>query len=213
MNNFKFAVAGILLAAAVIGLVVQNQTSAKLRAENELLKLKLAQLDRLQSDNEHLGNLLNEANASEDGQTQELLKLRNEVAMLHKQSGEIADLQRKNEQLNTALTSSRAALLAKPPVEAAPKTTAPANGPDLGAVQLVNQTPAQFDLGNGKTCTLTPTIGADGNYDIKVLFESQKPDGASERHTAEIITTPGRAVRIAVGDTSIGFTPTVSPAP
>jgi len=218
-------VSGILIAlliAAITVLIIQQQSQVKLRQENESLRQQLDQLTRLQADNEQLSNRLAQASATADGQTQELLKLRSEVGTLHQHNDKIADLQKKNQQLSTALTSSRNVPTASSPPQTAPKTTAPENTtaasdtidqPDLGAVQLINQTPSQFDLGNGKICTLTPAIGADGNYNIKVLFESQKSDGTAEQHTAEIITAPGRAVRIAVGDSSIGFTPTVSPVP
>ena len=132
----------------------------------------------------------------------------------------MAGLQKKNQQLSEALASHRAAALPQPPPTMTPPAAPPANaapdaaaGPDLGPVQLINQTPSRFDLGGGKACTLTPTIDVDGNYNIKVLFEWQKSDVQTERQTAEIITSPGRAVRISVGDSSIGFTPTVNPAP
>jgi len=210
----------ILLVAAAASLVIQQQAQVKLRQENESLRQQLDQLVRLQADNEHLSNGLVQANAAAEGQTTELLKLRGEVGMLHKQTGEIADLQKKNQQLSAALASSRNSQLVKTPQEITPKINAPDNaadaatGPDLGAVQLVNQTPSRFDLGGGKTCTLTPTIDADGNYDIKVVFETQNADGqAAPLATGRIITSPGRAVRLNVGDSSIGFTPTVNPAP
>jgi hypothetical protein len=149
------------------------------------------------------------------------MKLRGEVGMLHKQTVEISELQRKNQQLSAALASSRNAQFAKTPPETAPKPNTPDNaaadaaaGPDLGVVRLINQTPSRFDLGGGKTCTLTPTINADGNYDIKVVFESQKANGQTvQTESGEIITSPGHAVRLNSGDSSIGFTPTVNPVP
>jgi uncharacterized protein YhaN len=214
----------VLLVAAAAVLVLQQQAQVKLRQENDSLRQQLAQLAALQADNEQLSNRLAQANATADARTTELLKLRNEAGTLHKQTGDIAslqskiaDLQNKNQQLIVALASSRNALLAKTPTETAPKTNAPdnatadaANGPDLGVVQLVNQMSSQFDLGSGKVCT--PTIKADGTYDIKVVFESQKPDGQTEQSMGQVTTSPGRAVRITVGDSSIGFTPTVNPA-
>src|ERR1035441_6148841 len=216
-------ISGILIAllvAATAALVMQQQAQVKLRQENGSLRQQLDQLARLQADNEHLSNSLARANTAADGQTTELLKLRGEVGMLRKQSIEIADLQKKNQQLSTALTSSRNAQLVKTPQETTPKINAPDNvaadtatGPDLGAVQLVNQTPSRFDLGGGKTCTLTPTIDADGNYNIKVVFEAQNADGqTAPLANGRILTSPGRAVRLNVGDSSIGFTPTVNPA-
>ncbi len=210
----------ILLLAAAAGLVMQQQARVKLQQENDSLRQQLDQLARLQADNEQLSNRLAQANAAAENQITELLKLRNEVGMLRKQTVQIADLQKKNQQLGDALTASRAAQLAKPPPTTTPQITPPANaatdpaaGPDLGAIQLVNQMPKQFDLGGGKVCTLTPTIDADGNYDIKVVFDSKKSNGQTEQLTGEIVTSPGRAVRLSVGDSSIGFAPTVNPAP
>jgi hypothetical protein len=221
MNKLKLAVAGILLAVAAVALVIQNQAQVKLRAENESLRQQLDQLARLQADNEQLSNRLARATAVADAQTTELMKLRGEVGMLRKQTGEIAELQKKNQQLSAALSSSRNAPPAQTPPETAHKINAPANaaadtdpGPDLGAVQLANQTPSRFDLGGGRTCTLVPAIDADGNYDIKVVFESLNADGqAAPLATGRVITAPGHAVRLNVGDNSIGFTPTVNPAP
>ncbi len=210
-----------LLAAAVVGLVMQQQVQVKLRQENESLRQQLDQMARLQADNEQLSNHLARVTAAADAPTTELLKLRNEVGMSRKQTSEIADLQKKNQQLNAALASSRNAQLVNPSPETAPKINTPANAaeadaaiPDLGAVQLVNQIPSRFDLGAGKTCMLVPLIDADGNYDIKVVFESQNADGQpAPPASGRVITAPGHAVRLKVGDNSIGFTPTVNPAP
>src|ERR1700690_877502 len=179
-------VSGILLAilvAAAAVLVMQQQAQVGLRQENESLRQQLDQLARLQADNEQLSNRLAQATAAAEAQTTELLKLRNEAGMLRKQSSEIAALQSKNQQLNAALASSRNAQLEKTPPVPAPRIstpdppTTPASLTDLGVIQLINQTPSRFDLGGGRTCTLTPTIDADGNYDIKVVFESKKVDG------------------------------------
>ncbi len=211
----------VLLMAAAAVLVVQQQAQVKLRLENESLRQQLDQLARLRADNEQLSNGLAQANASAEGQTFELMKLRNEAGMLRQQTVEISELQKKTQQLSAALASSRNAQPAKAPPETVPQSNAANNpaadaaaGPDLGVVQLVNQTPSRFNLGGGKTCTLTPIISADGNYDIKVVFESQKTDRQTvQTESGEIITSPGRAVRLNVGDSSVGFTPTVNPAP
>jgi gas vesicle protein len=220
MKNFIVGILIVILVGTGAALMIQQQARVKLRQENETLRQQLDQLTRLQADNEQLSNRLAQAMAAAEARTTELLKLRNDVGMLRKQSLEIADLQKKNQQLNTSLANSRSAQLERTPPETALKVNAPANaaadaatGPDLGVVQLVNQTPSRFDLGGGKTCTLTPTIGADGNYDIKVIFETQKADGqAAQTETGEIITSPGRGVRLNVGDSSIGFIPMVNPA-
>jgi hypothetical protein len=221
MKKIGCVVVGIILAAAVAALVVQNQAQAKLRADNESLRQQLDQLARLQADNETLSNQLARAQAAADAQITELMKLRNEVGMLRKQAVEMAGLQKKNQQLSDALASSRAAQLAKPPPQTSPKANDPnsaateaATRPDLGSVQLVNKMPRQIDLGGGRACVITATINADGNYDIEVTFESKMSDGSTVHTQAEITTPPGHAVSLNAGvNSSIEFTPTVSPGP
>ena len=219
MKKFSTVVVGIILAAAGVALVMQNQAQARLRQENESLRSQLDQLVRLQTDNESFSNQLARAQAAADAQTTELMKLRNEVGMLRKQAVEMAGLQKKNQQLTDALASSRAAQLAKPPPPTSPKVNDPnsaapdaAATPDLGSVQLVNKMPKQIDLGGGRACVILATINADGNYDIEVTFESKLPDGSTLRTQAEITTPPGHAVSLNAGENSrIDFTPTVSP--
>ena len=177
-------------------------------------------MNRLQADNENLSHRLVQATAAADSQTAELIQLRSEVTKFSKQTADMISLQRRNQLLTEALASHRAAPLSQPPPAMTAPAAPPANaapdaaaGPDLGPVQLVNQTPTRFYLGEGKTCTLTPTIDADGNYDIKVAFEVPNADGqATSPTTGRIVTAPGHPVRLNVGDNSIGFTPTVNPA-
>jgi hypothetical protein len=219
MNKLKFAFVGIVLAAAAVTLVIQHQARVRLRQENESLRQQLDQLARLQADNEQLSNRLAQANAVAEARAAELLKLRNEVGMLRKQGSEMADLQRNNQQLNAALASSHNVQPEKVPPAAVPPMSTPdsaaatANVADLGAIQLVNQTPNRFDLGGGKICTLTPTIDADGNYNIKVVFGAQKADGSTENTMTEVTTSPGRTVALEAGGNIISFTPTVNPGP
>jgi hypothetical protein len=222
MNKLKFAFVGIVLAAAAVALVIQHQAQVRLRQENESLRQQLDQLARLQAENEQLSNRLAQANTVGEARAAELLKLRNEVGMLRKQGSGMADVQRQNQQLNAAPAKSSNAQLETIPM-AAPKVNAPdnaaatANVPgfavNLGAIQLVNQTPNRFDLGGGKVCTLTPTIDADGNYSIKLLFAAQKADGSTAISEADVITSPGRAVALEAGGNMIAFTPAVNPGP
>jgi len=219
MNKLILTIGVAALAAAGVVILLQNQSQTKLRADNESLRQQLNLLTQLQADNEQLSNRLAQANTAAEKQAQELLKLRNEVGTLRKQSGVITDLQRKNQQLSDALAGSRnppPVRMPEPAPSAAANTganppAAPAAPFDLGTVQLVNETPTRFDLGAGRSCTLTPTIDANGNYNIKVLFETKGPDGQSETDIATINTGPGIGVTLNAGDNSIAFTPTVSP--
>ncbi|MGH7952419.1 MAG: sigma-70 family RNA polymerase sigma factor [Limisphaerales bacterium] len=84
-TKLKLAVSAIVVAGAATAFVIQHQTQENLRAENELLRQQIAQL---QADNKSLSNRLATAADSKslsDEQFNELLKLRGEVTRLHQQ--------------------------------------------------------------------------------------------------------------------------------
>ena len=84
-TKLKFAIGAIVVAAVATAFVLLNQAPKNLRAENELLRQQIAQL---QTDNESLSNQLATAGNSKslsDEQFNELLKLRGEVTRLRQQ--------------------------------------------------------------------------------------------------------------------------------
>src|SRR5205823_3311949 len=85
--------AGLLSAAVVVGagtaIVVQQQSVARLRAENRGLREQSQQLEHLRSENQQLAKLRVEA--------EELDRLRKEVAELHRLRAEVARLRREQE--------------------------------------------------------------------------------------------------------------------
>jgi len=84
-TKLKFAIGAIVVAAVATAFVLLNQAQKNLRAENELLRQQIAQL---QTDNESLSNRLAVAANSKslsDEQFTELLRLRGEVTLLRQQ--------------------------------------------------------------------------------------------------------------------------------
>jgi RNA polymerase sigma factor (sigma-70 family) len=84
-TKLKFAIGTVVVAAVATAFVLLNQAQKNLRAENELLRHQIAQL---QTDNESLSNRLAVAANSKslsDEQFNELLKLRGEVTRLCQQ--------------------------------------------------------------------------------------------------------------------------------
>jgi RNA polymerase sigma factor (sigma-70 family) len=84
-TKLKIAIGAIVVAAVATAFVLLNQAQKNLRAENELLRQQIAQL---QTDNESLSNRLAVAANSKslsDEQFSELLKLRGEVTRLRQQ--------------------------------------------------------------------------------------------------------------------------------
>ncbi|HTA95223.1 MAG TPA: sigma-70 family RNA polymerase sigma factor, partial [Verrucomicrobiae bacterium] len=84
-TKLKLGISALVVASAITAFVIQNQTQEKLRAENELLRQQITQL---QTENESLSNRLAvDANSKSlsDEQFNELLKLRGEVTRLRQQ--------------------------------------------------------------------------------------------------------------------------------
>ena len=95
-------VAVIMITAVIIGLIVQQRAQEKLRAENESLAQQIVQL---RTDNESLSNLVVQAKSLQSlpkEQFNELLKLRGEVGVLHRQAGELGKLREENQRLQAA---------------------------------------------------------------------------------------------------------------
>ena len=94
MTKLKIAVASaIAVAVLALPMVMQHQTLAKLRVENQALQENAAQLAPLQTDNERLSNLLAVANTSpppSEKEVRELARLRAEIDSLRQQTNDLA---------------------------------------------------------------------------------------------------------------------------
>ena len=107
MNIAKWII--VVLTVAVIASVtalwtVQRQAQVRLRGENESLQRQLERMAQLETDNSQLSNIVAQADGSHSNQQlMELLKLRNEVGMLRRQTNEFQKLREQNEQLQAAI--------------------------------------------------------------------------------------------------------------
>ncbi len=84
MTKLKIAVVSALAIAVVaVPVVIQHQSLAKLRDENQVLQQRAEQVASLQTENQRLSNVVAEidigASAAADAQARELARLRNEV--------------------------------------------------------------------------------------------------------------------------------------
>jgi RNA polymerase sigma factor (sigma-70 family) len=98
-TKLKLGLAALVVAGAAATLVVQYQSQAKLRGENESFRRQISQL---KADNESLSNLAAQAAkpaSLSGGQFDELLRLRGEVGTLRQQNSELAGIQRENQKL------------------------------------------------------------------------------------------------------------------
>jgi hypothetical protein len=105
MTKLKISIVGVVLVAGLATLlVVQQQTQAKLREENESLRQQAGQWPRLSAENERLSNLVAEARSSlANDQLHELLRLRGQVGMLRDQTNELRKLREENRRLQASL--------------------------------------------------------------------------------------------------------------
>ena len=80
---------------------------------------------------------------------------------------------------------------------------------DLGRVEMVDGSPSTFDLGGGRSCTITPTIGfsAVNSYDLVLQ------DGAAKMSAPRQTAVVGQPVHISVGQTAVLFVPDVKSKP
>jgi RNA polymerase sigma factor (sigma-70 family) len=106
MTKLKLAVgSAIAVTALAVPVVVQHQSLAKLRDENQTLRQEAAQVAPLQADNQQLSNSLllsTTTPALSQSQSRELERLRSEVVRLRLQSNEVAKAQAELRQLDTS---------------------------------------------------------------------------------------------------------------
>jgi hypothetical protein len=101
MKNLKAGLVGAILVASAVFLFLQRQAQEKLRADNASLQQQIAQL---QVGNESFSNRLvamGDSKSLSDEQLNELLKLRGEVGVLHRQLDELGKLREENQHLRS----------------------------------------------------------------------------------------------------------------
>ena len=108
MTKLKFAIISVIAVAGVATpLAIQNQSQARLREENQVLRQQASQMVQLTAENERLSNLLAQAESGESlsgEQMGELLKLRGEAGRLRREGKALEMLQTENRQLRTRLS-------------------------------------------------------------------------------------------------------------
>jgi len=79
---------------------------------------------------------------------------------------------------------------------------------DLGAVELSNHESCTNNLGDGKDCVVTFVTTPGNNVEVDFVVEAKNSSGNKEIISQpRIITAPGRAVAISVGDIGVAITP------
>jgi hypothetical protein len=80
---------------------------------------------------------------------------------------------------------------------------------DLGSVELLEGTPKQLNLAEGKEVTLTATALSDGNLQLVFKSESKTPDGISTKMEQKFAVPAGKKIMTSVNGAVISLTPTL----
>ena len=98
-TKLKTGIIGAIAAASVATtLMIQHQAQARMRAADASSRQQADELARLQSERERLSDLLAQASGADD-RSSELMRLRDEAAMLRPQTNDLAALQEENRRL------------------------------------------------------------------------------------------------------------------
>jgi prepilin-type processing-associated H-X9-DG protein len=179
MSKLNFFVIAALLAAGVAALLMmQHQSQAQLRSENESLRQQVKQMDELSAENERLSKALaGSTNSLAKDQMQELLRLRGQVGVLRGQTNQLAKLREENLRLQAmqAKPATTAAQTEADPAAEQMKQVAIAKMGD--ARQLVlslhlyagdhqDHLPANLDLTNLQSYTAGAPPGGTNRFDL-----------------------------------------------
>src|ERR1017187_6562859 len=104
MTRLKLAIAVVVFAGATAILwTIQHQTQARLREKTDAFQRQYERLARLETENKRLSNLFVQAtNSLSNKQSEDLLRLRSEVALLRQQTNELQTLREQIQQLQAA---------------------------------------------------------------------------------------------------------------
>jgi len=205
------------LILVIVGLVTfvfwQQERIAKLRADGAALREQVAQGVLLREENQQLTSLLKSKTDALEAERNELMSLRAQSSKLRQVEGENAQLKSEQQRLASELSLAKDARVATAqqqgmaPVKA--NASVPAVEPkNFGVVELSEETPTRFDLGDGKECVATTTVLADGN--LQVAFSSGSlVEGIPVETKQTSKLTPGVAVATVIDGVDVLFTPTL----
>ena len=103
VNRIKFILALAILGGLTAIFVIQCQSIARSRRENDALRSQLDQLNQAKVERDAAANSTANANDLNESQLAELLKLRGEATQLREQTNAIAAVRRENEALIASL--------------------------------------------------------------------------------------------------------------
>jgi Flp pilus assembly secretin CpaC len=210
------AVAAILLGMAAL-IIRHGQESARLTAETAALREQVVQPGSLREENLRLTEQLKRAVEASQAERGELLRLRAQTSRLRLVEQDNAQLRIEQQRLANQVAQAKPAIALPEQYQTVPASELKADGPrtnvtELGVVELSDRAPLRFNLGDGRSCVVTPTVLADGNIQMEIAVEAMAADGKSEQLGQSRLTArPGQQASISVGDRMIGLTPKLKP--
>lgn len=218
--KLKLGVAVAVVLGFVGTLQVQQLKIKHLMAENADLRNQLGQMASLQDTNVGLVHQLNAAIAASQTNQNELMRLRGQGSRLRQLEQENGQLKSERQQLTLQMQQRQAAtasseqgrVTALTEVDEATAAKLAENTTDLGLLELQSGVAAQFDLGGGTNCIVTPTALSDGNNTMQIKVGINNADGTfSELGVSRLTARPGQHCSISVGDRMIALTVNLKP--
>jgi hypothetical protein len=81
---------------------------------------------------------------------------------------------------------------------------------DLGTLELADNEPLKIELSEGRTAVVTTKVLPDGSLDIGTVIQAPPVDGKRKLlGMPRVITKPGHAVQVSVGEVGLKFMPQV----
>ncbi len=87
---------------------------------------------------------------------------------------------------------------------------APANSRtrDLGVLELTNHSETRIQLGDGKSCAITPSLIDPKHLQLTVALESRTPDGKiTSLNITKVVAQPGQQFEVDFGSLNLTLTP------
>jgi hypothetical protein len=214
------AKATILMAAIVMAAVVvvawQFKRIQSLEAERAALQAQNEQPVAAAESSQPAAQQVSSAPAQvSSAEMDELLRLRAQASRARQLEEENAllksELQRATGRTASGLAANtasapQAASAASPAADSKPVSSSE-NSLDLGPVEFTEGTPKRFDLGDGKSCTVTPVLLLNDRITIEVKLDNA--DG-KDPSVVKVVANPGK--QLGVWDSSgklISLTPTI----
>lgn len=204
----RFKAAALIISLSALGalILLQRLELKRTGTETSDLRRQLGEMAAAQERQEQLIRQLKAATAAPRTDQDELLRLRGQSSLMRQLEQENSNLKAQFRTLDEVVREAQREMPAPPrPAGAIPGgIPSDVHTTDLGMIEIVDRTPAQFELGGGTNCVLTPTRQPDGTFTMVLRTEIAQTDGPPTAIAKAFLKAhPGQPCAVLVGDRMI----------